>query len=89
MNALFKKESLREMINTFTDNSYVEKDFLNQLKDNECTVRIYLVNGICLEGKLVGFDRAILKIESMGRTQAIYKRNVTSIYQKGLQRNEE
>lgn len=80
MNALFKIERLRKMVNTFND---IEKDFLNQLKDNECVIKIYLVNGICLEGRLVGFDKTILKIESMNRMQCIYKRNITSIYQKG------
>lgn len=56
-----------------------EYEFLENLKDNEDIVKIYFVNGICLEGKIISHDDNVIVIESKISTQYIYKSNITSI----------
>lgn len=54
--------------------------FLNQLRKENITVTIYLVNGVQLRGTVRGFDPFTVLLDSPGRpTQMIYKHAITSV----------
>lgn len=54
--------------------------FLNQIRKENITVTIYLVNGVQLRGTVRGFDPFTILLDSPGRpTQLIYKHAVTSV----------
>ena len=60
-------------------NDTCEHDFIEKLKNEEDIVKIYFVNGICLEGKIISHDENVIIIESKIAIQCIYKTNVTSM----------
>lgn len=54
--------------------------FLNQVRKDNVSVTIYLVNGVQLRGIVRGFDAFTVLLESPGRpTQLVYKHAVTSV----------
>jgi host factor-I protein len=54
--------------------------FLNQVRKENISVTIYLVNSVQLRGIVRGFDAFTILLDSAGRpTQLVYKHAVTSI----------
>jgi host factor-I protein len=54
--------------------------FLNQVRKENISVTIYLVNSVQLRGVVRGFDAFTILLDSVGRpTQLVYKHAVTSI----------
>jgi host factor-I protein len=54
--------------------------FLNQVRKENISVTIYLVNSVQLRGIVRGFDAFTVMLDSPGRaTQLVYKHAITSI----------
>ncbi len=54
--------------------------FLNQVRKENVSVTIYLVNSVQLRGIVRGFDAFTILLDSAGRpTQLVYKHAITSI----------
>lgn len=53
--------------------------FLNQVRKENTSITIYLVNGFQLKGTVKGFDNYTIVLESDGRQQLIYKHAVSTI----------
>ncbi len=54
--------------------------FLNQVRKENVSVTIYLVNSVQLRGLVRGFDSFTVLLDSPGRpTQLVYKHAITSI----------
>jgi len=52
---------------------------LKQAKDAEKSVKIYLVNGMQLAGKITSFDRFVIVLEVKGKQNMIYKHAISTI----------
>ncbi|MBE6447795.1 MAG: RNA chaperone Hfq [Alphaproteobacteria bacterium] len=57
----------------------VQADFLGNIRDNEVSVTVFLVNGVKLQGIITWFDDASLLLRRDGHTQLIYKHAVSTI----------
>lgn len=57
----------------------VQKDFLNDLRQNKISVTVFLVNGVKLQGIITWFDENSLLLRRDGHTQLIYKHAVSTI----------
>jgi host factor-I protein len=58
----------------------LQDTFLNQVRKENISVTIYLVNGIKLTGQVRGFDSFTVLLDSMGKpTQLVYKHAITSV----------
>lgn len=59
-----------------------ENDFLDTLKDSEEKIKVYVVNGVCLEGTLLSYNSKSISIFGKLGTQIIYKSSIISISKK-------
>lgn len=59
-----------------------EDDFLNTLKNNEEKIKVYVVNGVCLEGIILSHNKNSVSIYGKLGKQIIYKTNIISISKK-------
>ena len=57
----------------------VQSDFLNDIRKNEISVTVFLVNGVKLQGIITWFDNFSLLLRRDGHTQLIYKHAVSTI----------
>ncbi|MBE6452366.1 MAG: RNA chaperone Hfq [Alphaproteobacteria bacterium] len=57
----------------------VQEDFLGNIRDNEVSVTVFLVNGVKLQGIITWFDDNSLLLRRDGHTQLIYKHAVSTI----------
>lgn len=57
----------------------VQSEFLNDLKDNEVAVTVFLINGVKLQGIITMYDDEILLLRRDGHTQLIYQHAVSTI----------
>ncbi|MBQ9731566.1 MAG: RNA chaperone Hfq [Alphaproteobacteria bacterium] len=57
----------------------VQQDFLGNIRDNEISVTVFLVNGVKLQGIVTWFDDAALLLRRDGHTQLIYKHAISTI----------
>lgn len=58
----------------------MQEVFLNEVKNNEESLSIYLINGIKLQGHLVDFDRYCIKLKNAnGVEQMIYKSAISTL----------
>lgn len=57
----------------------VQEDFLNDIRNNEISVTIFLINGVKLQGMITWFDDATILLRRDGHTQLIYKHAVSTI----------
>ena len=57
----------------------LQDGFLNQVRKDNITVTIYLVNGFQLKGLVKGFDNFTVILEVDGKQQLIYKHAVSTI----------
>jgi len=52
---------------------------LNQIRKENVSITIYLVNGFQLRGHVKGFDNYTILLDSEGKQQLIYKHAVSTI----------
>lgn len=57
----------------------VQQDFLGNIRDNEISVTVFLVNGVKLQGIVTWFDESTLLLRRDGHTQLIYKHAISTI----------
>lgn len=57
----------------------VQNDFLEELKKNNVSVTVFLVNGIKLQGLVTFYDDATILLRRDGHTQLVYKHAVSTI----------
>ena len=57
----------------------VQNTFLTELKNNEISVTVFLVNGVKLQGIITWFDDNTVLLRRDGFTQLIYKHSVSTI----------
>jgi len=57
----------------------VQNTFLNELKNKEISVTVFLVNGVKLQGIITWFDDNTVLLRRDGFTQLIYKHSVSTI----------
>lgn len=57
----------------------MEQAFLNELKEIQSSVTIFLLNGTKLQGILVDYDNDTLFLRREGHTQMIYKQSVSTV----------
>lgn len=53
--------------------------FLNQVRKDNASITIYLINGFQLKGTVRGFDNYTIVLESDGKQQLIYKHAISTI----------
>jgi len=56
-----------------------QEDFLSDIKKNEISVTVFLVNGVKLQGVITFFDAESLLLRRDGHTQLVYKHAVSTI----------
>lgn len=57
----------------------LQDSFLNQIRREEITTTIYLVNGFQLNGKVTGFDDFTVILDCDGEQQMVYKHAISTI----------
>lgn len=57
----------------------IQDDFLSNVRQNKIAVTVFLVNGVKLQGVIVGFDSFAFLLRRDGFTQLIYKHSVSTI----------
>lgn len=57
----------------------LQDSFLNQVRRDNISVTIYLVNGFQLKGLVKGFDNFTIILDSDGRQQMVYKHAISTI----------
>ncbi len=53
--------------------------FLNQIRKEGKLLRVYLVNGVHFEGKIVGFDNFVILLETDGKQELVYKHAISTL----------
>jgi len=63
-----------------TKNNFNLQDFfLNQIRKENTTVTIYLINGFQIKGLVKGFDSFTVVIDVEGKQQMVYKHAISTI----------
>ncbi|MBM7624123.1 RNA chaperone Hfq [Sporohalobacter salinus] len=57
----------------------LQDSFLNQVRREDITVTVYLVNGFQLTGKVTGFDNFTVILNTDDQQQMIYKHAISTI----------
>lgn len=57
----------------------LQDSFLNQVRRENITVTVYLVNGFQLSGKVTGFDNFTVILDTDDQQQMIYKHAISTI----------
>jgi host factor-I protein len=57
----------------------LQDSFLNQVRKENISVSIHLVNGFQLKGNVRGFDSFTIILDVMGRQQLVYKHAISTI----------
>lgn len=57
----------------------LQDSFLNQVRRDNISVTLYLVNGFQLKGLVKGFDNFTIILDSDGRQQMVYKHAISTI----------
>ncbi len=53
--------------------------FLNQARIQRIPLTIFLMNGVQMKGRVVGFDSFVVVFDSDGRQQIVYKHAISTI----------
>ena len=53
--------------------------FLNQVRKDNISITVFLVNGFQLKGQVKGFDNYTIILDSEGKQQLIYKHAISTI----------
>jgi host factor-I protein len=66
----------------------IQDQFLNQLRKDNTSVTVFLLNGFQLRGLVKGFDNFTVLFESDGKQQLVYKHAISTFSpQKNVQIN--
>ncbi len=57
----------------------VQDQLLHQARKERLPVKIYLLKGLQLQGRIVGYDMYSVLFEGQGRTQLIFKHAISTI----------
>ena len=57
----------------------LQDNFLNQVRKENISVTVYLINGFQLKGVVKGFDNFTVILEADGKQQLIYKHAISTI----------
>ena len=57
----------------------IQNTFLEELKNKEISVTVFLVNGVKLQGIITGYDDNAVLLRRDGFTQLIYKHSISTI----------
>lgn len=57
----------------------LQDTFLNQLRKENQSITLFLINGFQLRGTVKGFDNFTVVIESEGKQQMVYKHAISTI----------
>jgi len=57
----------------------IQDTFLNQVRKENITVTVYLINGFQLKGLVKGFDNFTVILDAEGKQQMIYKHAISTI----------
>jgi host factor-I protein len=57
----------------------IQDGFLNSLRKDKAIVTIYLVSGVKLIGRIRGFDKYAVILESNGQEQLIFKHAISTV----------
>ncbi len=61
-----------------TKTPQIQDPFLNLLRKEKVRVSVYLVNGIKLQGLIVGFDQFVIHLKAQV-TQMVYKHAISTV----------
>jgi len=64
---------------TNTNKNVFQDKLLSALREVQTPVSIYLMNGICLQGRINEFDTHVVLLENKGIIQAISKHAISTI----------
>ncbi|WP_368504123.1 RNA chaperone Hfq [Alkalihalophilus sp. As8PL] len=56
----------------------IQDQFLNQLRKENISVTVFLLNGFQLRGHVKGFDNFTIILESEGKQQLVYKHAIST-----------
>lgn len=56
----------------------IQDQFLNQLRKDNTSVTVFLLNGFQLRGQIKGFDNFTVLFESEGKQQLVYKHAIST-----------
>ncbi|WP_078554528.1 RNA chaperone Hfq [Bacillus alkalicellulosilyticus] len=56
----------------------IQDQFLNQLRKENISVTVFLLNGFQLRGHIKGFDNFTIILESEGKQQLVYKHAIST-----------
>lgn len=78
------------------NNVNLQDVFLNQVRKDNVSITIFLMNGFQLRGHVKGFDNYTIVLDSDGKQQLIYKHAISTVipaksvnfYQQGQQASE-
>jgi host factor-I protein len=57
----------------------LQDPFLNAIRKEKIACRVFLVNGIKLEGTISSFDNFVLMLDGGGNSQMIYKHAISTV----------
>lgn len=61
------------------NNVNLQDVFLNQVRKDNTSITIFLMNGFQLRGNVKGFDNYTIVLDSEGKQQLIYKHAISTI----------
>ena len=61
------------------NNTNLQDVFLNQVRKENISITIFLINGFQLKGQVKGFDNYTIVLDSEGKQQLIYKHAISTI----------
>lgn len=53
--------------------------FLNNVRKDKIAVTIFLVNGVKLQGNIIGFDNFVVALKRDAQLQILYKHSISTI----------
>ncbi len=56
----------------------IQDQFLNQLRKDNISVTVFLLNGFQLRGQIKGFDNFTVVLETDGKQQLVYKHGIST-----------
>ena len=57
----------------------LQDGFLNRVRQEKVTVKIFLMNGFQMRGVVRGFDSFVVILETDGKQQMIYKHAISTV----------
>ena len=61
------------------NNVNLQDVFLNQVRKDNISITIFLMNGFQLRGQVKGFDNYTIVLDSEGKQQLIYKHAISTV----------